>query len=134
MIKIINGVFGYRSGNSIIPKTSKDEPFECDKATEKRLVGLGVAKYVTAEVAEEVETEETGECSPLYTKETSLAELKEIAKKLGATEEDLKSIRSKVAAKELIDNLPAGGEGETEEAGEVDDDAPSFDDADGVVA
>ena len=48
MIKIINGTFGYNNGKSIIPKTSKDEPFECDKSTEKRLVDIGVAVYVDA--------------------------------------------------------------------------------------
>ena len=125
MIKIIKGYYGYKQGNSIIPKCSKDAPFECDKAEESRLVKLGVAEYVGAP-----ETEEVEECSPLYTEETSLAELKEIAKKLGATDEDLKPIRSKAAARELIDNFPVGEEAETEE---VEEETPSFDEVDGVV-
>ena len=31
MIKIINGIYGYKKNGSVIPKTSKDEPFECDE-------------------------------------------------------------------------------------------------------
>ena len=49
MIKIIKGYYGYKQGNSIIPKCSKDAPFECDKAEEARLVKLGVAEYVKVE-------------------------------------------------------------------------------------
>lgn len=54
MIKIINGVYGYRQGHSVIPKTSKDEPFSLDEKEEKRLVNLGVAEF-TDEVAEALE-------------------------------------------------------------------------------
>jgi hypothetical protein len=123
MIKIINGIYGYKQGNSIIPKTKKDEPFECDKAEEARLVKLGVAEYVG-----ETKTEED---APLYTDATGLAELKEIAKSLGATDEELKPIKSKAAAKELIDKLAAGAE--QTETEEVEEDAPKFDEVDGVV-
>lgn len=123
MIKIITGIYGYKKGNSIIPKTSKDEPFECDKAEEARLVKLGVAEYVGATESEETEDE------ALYTDETSLAELKEIAKKLGATDEELKPIRAKAVAKELIDKLVA----DAEESEETEDDAPNLGDDDGVV-
>ena len=52
MIKIIKGYYGYKNGNSIIPKCSKDAPFSCDKAEEARLVKLGVAEYVKAEANE----------------------------------------------------------------------------------
>lgn len=63
MIKIIQGVYGYNNGKSIIPKTVKDEPFSDDKEVEKRLVESGIAIYVTeAEAqAQEVEDEETSE-------------------------------------------------------------------------
>ena len=126
MIKIINGIYGYRKGTSIIPKTNKDEPFECDKAEEARLVKLGIAEYVG-----QAETEEVEECSALYTEETSLTELKEIAKKLGASDEELKPIRAKAVARELIDKLAAGAE--QTETEEVEEDAPKFDEVDGVV-
>ena len=46
MIKIINGVFGFNDGTSVIPKTSKDEPFEAGEKIEKELVAKGVAEYV----------------------------------------------------------------------------------------
>lgn len=143
MIKIIRGAYGLKKGNTIVPKTVKDEPFSCDKAEEKRLVALGVAQYVTkaeaeAEEADEetkTETEEKAEVEAeeekaLYTDETGLVELKEIAKAQGATDEDLKPLRSKAQVRELIDKLVAekseDGEGETEEAPELNTD-------DGVV-
>ena len=121
MIKIINGIYGLRNGNSVIPKTSKDEPFSCDKTEEARLVKLGVAEYVTCK--------EVSNDAQLYTNETSLAELKEIAKTLGATDEVLKSIRAKATAKELIDALLTG----TEESEEAALDIPTFEAVDGVV-
>ena len=132
MIKIINGVFGYREGKSIIPKTSKDAPFECDKATEKRLVDLGVAKYVTAEVpvethaevAEEVETAElVEEAIEEPTRDELIAIFKEMGLKGNPSSMKTETLKAKIAeAAELVEDE------------EVDEDAPSFDDADGVVA
>ena len=127
MIKIINGVFGYRSGNSIIPKTSKDEPFECDKATEKRLVDLGVAKYVTAEIAEVVETAEIAdEITEEPTREDLIAMFKEAGLKGNPNSMKTETLKAKIAEVAILV--------EDEESIPVDDDAPSFDDADGVVA
>lgn len=68
MIRIIQGTYGFRKGNIILPKTVKDAPFSTTKAEEERLVKLGVAEYVTeaeaqaeavAEVEAETETEAT---------------------------------------------------------------------------
>lgn len=143
MIKIIQGIFGLKVGNTIIPKSAKDEPFSCDEATEKRLVNSGVAIYADESESivefEDLEAEVDNE-APLYTDETSLAELKEIAKTLGATDDILKSIRAKAAAKELIDELAKTYEAESktigeaeEETEEVAEDAPTFDAVDGVV-
>lgn len=139
MIRIIKGVFGYNDGKTIIPKTVKDEPFSCDKAIEKRLVETGVAEYVTEEEAkaETIETEDEV-VKALYTDATSFNELKEIAKQQGATEEDLKPIKSKAQVKELIDKLLADkaeptDETETEdEVVEDGEEAPVFDAVDGV--
>ena len=125
MIKIIRGYYGYKKGNSIIPKSKKDGPFECDKTEEARLVKLGVAEYVG-----KPETEET-DGGQLYSAEMKLAELKEIAKEKGATDEDLKPINSKAKAIELIEKLLANVE-ETETE-ETDGEAPVFEDTDGVV-
>ena len=144
MIKIINGVFGYNNGKTVIPKTPKDEPFECDKATEKRLVDIGVAEYVTVEkpveIVEEtkpkadvVETKTEDETAPVEAEETPvkvskdelIAEYKSLG--LGGNpsimhEETLiKKINEAQAALEEI-------AGETE----TDEEAPSFDKVDGV--
>ena len=143
MIKIINGVFGFNNGTSIVPKTSKDEPFEAPKNVEERLVKLGVAEYVTkaeavvevaeatetvAEVEEETEatesTEEaTEEAEPIDLQSLKFDELKEYAKEHGATDEDLKPLNSKAKVIELIGKLFS------EEAEEV----PDLNSDDGVV-
>lgn len=130
MIKIINGVFGYNNGKSIIPKTNKDEPFSCDKATEKRLVAMGVAVYVGSGKSEQTEEKGDDEGNSLYTDATNFAELKEIAKTLGATDEELKPLKSKAQVRELIDSL---ANEEVLEDEEDDEDAPNFDEVDGVV-
>ena len=75
MIKIINGVFGFNNGTSIIPKTPKDEPFEAPEDVEERLVKLGVAKYVTKTVAEEAEPDELKDID----KKALIARYKELA-------------------------------------------------------
>lgn len=126
MIKIIKGCYGYNNGNSIIPKSSKDEPFECDEKEEARLVKLGVAAYVGTPKTEETEGE-----AQLYTPETKLAELKEIAKEKGATDEDLKPLNSKAKVIELIEKLLADAEETKTE--ETEGEAPVFDDTDGVI-
>lgn len=138
MIKIINGVFGFNDGTSVIPKTSKDEPFEAPVDVEKRLVEMGVAVYAgktkaAAEVEEvtETETEPTEEATEEVTEEAetvdlqalSFAELKEYAKEHGATDEDLKPLKSKAQVIEFIGKLFS------EEAEEV----PDLNSDDGVV-
>lgn len=123
MIKIINGIYGYKQGNSIIPKTKKDEPFECDAKEEARLVQLGVAEYVGES--------KSAEDAPLYTTDMKLADLKAIALEKGATEEELKPLNTKAKVIELIEKLLADAEQtETEEGAE---DAPDLGDVDGVV-
>lgn len=133
MIKIINGVFGFNDGTSVIPKTSKDEPFEAGEKIEKELVAKGVAEYVdkidaVVEVEEETEptapTEEpTEEAEEINLEALSFAELKEYAKEHGATDEDLKPLNSKAKVIELIGKLFS------EEAEEV----PDLNSDDGVV-
>ena len=73
MIKIIRGAYGFKKGNSVIPKTVKDEPFSCDEKEEKRLVALGVAQYVTKAEAE-AEVEEVVEETKTETEEKAEAE------------------------------------------------------------
>ena len=120
MIKIVNGVFGYNNGKSIIPKTSKDEPFECDPKVEKRLVAQGVAVYVGNAKADETnpeadaDTEETKELD----KEALIARYKELG--LGGNPASWK-------AETILKKI------EEAEAADSDEDAPSFDEEDGVV-
>ena len=131
MIKIIKGYYGYKQGGSIIPKSAVNGPFECDKAEEARLVKLGVAEYVSAD-----ESNDESEGKPLYTTEMKLAELKEIAKTKGATDEDLKPLNSKAKVIELIEKLlkeAADESNDESEEGESNNDAPDLGDDDGVV-
>ena len=120
MIKIINGVFGYNNGKSIVPKTSKDEPFSCNKATEKRLVALGVAEYVDgAEVAEADEVE--------ISREDLIAQFKAYGLKGNPNTMKTETLKAKV------EEAAKAKEAEADEVeAEVDEDAPSFDEVDGV--
>lgn len=46
-IRITRGVFGLKKGLTTVPKTPKDEPFDVDEKTAKRLVAKGIAEVVT---------------------------------------------------------------------------------------
>ena len=46
-IKIIKGVYGYKSKGSVVPKSKNDEPFEVSETEAKRLVELGVAEIAS---------------------------------------------------------------------------------------
>lgn len=115
MIKIINGTFGYNDGKRVTPKTPKDKPFECDKAIEKRLVALGVAEYVTKT---ETDYEEPKELN----KEALIKRYKELG--LGGNPASWKAetILKKIEEAEAADTNT-----------DSDEDAPSFDEEDGVV-
>ena len=77
----------------------------------------------------------------MYDENTKMEQLREIAKSLGTTDEDLKPLKSKDQVKALIDELAA----KTEETGDDNDNvegevetgdgeaAPSFDGVDGVA-
>lgn len=117
MIKIIRGYYGYKKGNSIIPKTVNDEPFSCDKAEEARLVKLGVAEYVTAEAAVEVEAEIEAEAPVALDKKALIARYKELGLAGNPASWKAETIAKKIAEAEA----------------ESDDEAPVFDEVDGVV-
>lgn len=52
MVKIIQGIYGYRNADGVIQEKKEDsEPFELTKDQEERLVKRGVAVYVNTEVA-----------------------------------------------------------------------------------
>ena len=46
-IKIIKGVYGYKSKGSVVPKSKNDEPFEVSEQEAKRLVEIGVAEIAS---------------------------------------------------------------------------------------
>lgn len=132
-IQIINGVFGFNAGNGVVPKTPNDDPFDvADEKVVKRLISQKVAVIVeeTTPAKEKADDAAGDGDKKLYTDNTKFEELLAIAKKLGATEEELKPIRSKAAAKEFIDNLVNKKEdAETDETGSDDsEDAPDFND------
>lgn len=119
MIKIIKGVFGYNNGLSVIPKTSQDPPFECDKAIEKRLVSLGVAEYVTkvVEATKAVETGEPAEIIDEPTREDLIATFKQLGLKGNPNTMKTETLKAKIdEASELVE----------------DEDTPTFDEVDGV--
>ena len=118
MIKIINGVFGYNNGKSVIPKTSQDGPFECDKAIEKRLVSIGVAEYVTkvVEATEALDSEEPTEIIEEPTREDLIATFKQLGLKGNPSTMKTETLKAKIAEAEPVE----------------DEDSPSFDEVDGV--
>lgn len=119
MIKIIKGVFGYNNGKSVVPMTSKDGPFECDKAIEKRLVSLGVAEYVTnvVEATEALDAAEPTEVINEPTREDLIATFKQLGLKGNPNTMRTETLKAKI-----------------DEASEVveDEDTPTFDEVDGV--
>lgn len=117
MIKIIKGYYGYKSGNSIIPKSSKDAPFECDKAEEARLVKLGVAEYVKAEA---------NEGGKGLDKEALIARYKELGLAGNPANWKAETIAKKIAEAEA-------NEGEADGENEGEGDAPDLGNDDGVV-
>ena len=126
MIKIIKGVFGYNNGKSVIPKTAQDGPFECDKAIEKRLVSIGVAEYVTkvVEATEAVESAEPAEIINEPTREDLIATFKQLGLKGNPSTMKTETLKAKIAeAAELV---------EDEESIPLDENAPTFDEVDGV--
>ena len=46
MIQIIRGVYGHYIDGHVVPKDENSEPFALTPEQEKRLVRIGVAKYV----------------------------------------------------------------------------------------
>lgn len=59
MIKIVQGVYGFKDNNGIVrPKTAADEPFELLPEQEARLVRIGVAEYVGG-IVDEQQADET---------------------------------------------------------------------------
>lgn len=132
MIKIINGVYGRKVGNRVVPVTAKDGPIELTPEQEERLVKKGVAVYVDTkkEVAPidppedpediELDEEETDEESvelPAYNEDMTRDQLNEIAIEYGI--EEPQKARNKAELIAWIDEVAA-------------EEPPTFDAADAV--
>lgn len=131
MIRIIKGVYGYMTEiGSVKPKTADDEPFELTEAQEARLVGLGVAEYVTDGPIgfdelppEPPELPKGVEGVPEYSVDMKADELREIAKTMGLT---FKVGTTKAEMVEAMDAYLAENTVEDEE------DIPEFDPTEAV--
>jgi hypothetical protein len=122
MIKIVNGVYGMKIGNRVIPVTEKDGPIELAPEKEARLVKKGVAVYVdkpTTDDASEVEKK-----LPKYNEDMTREQLNKIALEYGIKEPE--KARNKA---ELISWIDAAVNGEPDED---DDMPPVFNAADAV--
>jgi hypothetical protein len=122
MIKIVNGVYGMKIGNRVIPVTEKDGPIELAPEKEARLVKKGVAVYVdkpTTDDASEVEKK-----LPKYNEDMTREQLNKIALEYGIKKPE--KARNKA---ELISWIDAAVNGEPDED---DDMPPVFNAADAV--
>ncbi len=135
-IKIINGTYGFRPSPSVVElKNSRDPAFSVDDAEADRLVAMGVASFAGADtdpatVAEftdpddledpngadgDTEDPEGGDTEdpgadpvPLvYNEDMKLDELKDVARNVGATEDELDALRYKKDVIALIDQIIA---------------------------
>ena len=143
MIEVINGSIIYNNG--VCTKSyAAGQSFEADHELEMQWVKDGFAKFIGPSLGEDEKSDEPGEPAGLYNDNTKFDELKEIAIKLGATDEDLKGKNSKDKLKALIDELVApqdeigeksdeDSEGEDAPAEDGEEDGPDFGEDDGVV-
>ena len=110
-IKIINGTYGFRPQPHVVErKNADDAPFFVEDAEADRLVALKVAVIVdgaAAPAADPVQMDpETDDQEALvYNEDMKLDELKDVARSVGATEDELKSLRSKKDVIALIDEI-----------------------------
>ncbi len=139
-IKIINGVYGYRPDGGPVaePKSADDAPFEVSDEEAARLVKLKVAKIVETETEDAVADQQTDTAQasgqaggtdgklPAYDVSMKLAELKEIAKLYGVSEEALAGLRAK---KDVVAAIEAEAQGDTD-TDQTDEDADLENDED----
>ena len=136
-IKIINGTYGFRPQPNVVErKNADDAPFFVEDAEADRLVALKVAVIVdgaAAPAADPVQMDpETDDQEALvYNEDMKLDELKDVARSVGATEDELKSLRSKKDVIALINEI-VEGEGEADTEDEDPEDAPDVSAADPV--
>lgn len=137
MIKIINGVYGMKVGNRVVPVTEKDGPIELAPEKEARLVRKGVAVYVDLPaddasplIPEETEDKlpddnaETGKELLEYNEDMTREQLNKIALEYGI--EEPQKARNKAELISWLDEIVDG------ELDGYEDMPPVFDAADAV--
>ena len=123
MIKIISGTYGHLVDGRVRPKTAASEPFYLTPAQEARLVERGIAVYVNeAPAAADASnyTPDQPDSIPEYSTRNTVKELQAIGEQLGITFEEG---MTKAQMVEILDQYNAG---------EDDEDAPTFDAAEAV--
>ena len=130
-IRITNGTYGYRPNGGLVvePKNSDSVPFEVEDAEAARLVSLGVAAIVDEVAAMDPPAGDPGSAL-VYNEEMKLDELKDVAREVGATEDELKPLRSKKEVIALIDKILDGSDDEEDDEDDEDDDPPASGDPD----
>lgn len=94
-VRIIFGTYGYHDGYSIDAKTRNSEPFELDDAEAERIVSLGVAEYTDEANDIAVATPASDNNAHEYSVNSSVSDLRALAKsvgitfKIGTTKEDM---------------------------------------------
>ena len=134
-IKIINGTYGFRPNPPAVePKTPDDAPFFVEDAEADRLVAMKVAVIVDGAAApaekDQQDPAPVDQDALVYNEDMKFDELKEVARSVGATEDELKKLRSKKDAIALIDEI-VNEEGDAD-LDEDPEDAPDLDAADPV--
>ena len=137
-IKIINGTYGFRPQPHVVErKNADDAPFFVEDAEADRLVALKVAVIVDGAAAPaadpvQMDPEEADDQDAIvYNEDMKFDELKDVARNLGATDDELKKLRSKKDVIALIDELVAE-EDENDLDAEDPEDAPEVGAADPV--
>ncbi|OPA76746.1 hypothetical protein BVG16_16375 [Paenibacillus selenitireducens] len=133
MIKVIQGVYGFRDGAVLRPKTINDEPFELSPLEEQRLVARGVAEYV------QVHTDGSTSAVvgiPKYDAEMKADELRAIGKLCGLSFKAGTSKVEMVAAIDAFlaeqDKVESSTVGTHAEPGDDNEELPSFNPAEAV--
>lgn len=143
-IRIISGVFGWKHGSAYDLVKAGDAPIEVEDKVACRLVEQKVAKYVEAPAEESGLPDLPDGVYPVpqFSIDSTVAELREIAKqcgvtfKVGMTKEDMVAALDAHIEANLVDGVDVDEpdtEEEPETEGEPDaEDAPTFDAAEAV--
>ena len=107
-IQIIAGVYGHNEGGRVRAVRAGDKPIEVRDDIGERLVRHGVAAQVVEDIPkdaeiEPAEDEEEETAFPDYGDDMTRAELEEVARSVGITDEELKDAKKKADVIALLD-------------------------------